>query len=93
MRILTVAEWRAEVGSTHFELMTDPGAQYRSRNPLSPFHDLVTNYRQNHVQKIKELFTRRGGQGDITPWDHYRPGQCVLDTDTKRGAGTFVVSP
>lgn len=43
IRLLTMAEWRAEVGDTYFELMTNPKAVYHSREPLPPFSGLVAN--------------------------------------------------
>ncbi|EKD03603.1 hypothetical protein A1Q2_02080 [Trichosporon asahii var. asahii CBS 8904] len=56
VQLLTVAEWRAKVGATYFELMTDPNAVYCSSQRLPPFSDLVANHKDHLAER--RLLTR-----------------------------------
>lgn len=54
VRLLTLAEWKAEVGGTYFKLMTDPKAEYRSTEPLPPFNDIVATYQQTVAENEQD---------------------------------------
>lgn len=55
VRLITTAEWKAEIGDTYFELMTVPEAHYRSTKPLPPFNDLVAKFEENQAEKNEEF--------------------------------------
>lgn len=55
VRLITTAEWSAEIGDTYFELMTIPEAHYRSTESLPPFNDLVAKFVENQAKKNEEF--------------------------------------